>query len=482
MAESAAPDDNASWRETLAEGRWPAFLLIMLGIWLMAADALIMSTIMPSVGRDLDGFAWFGWATSGYLVGVVVASSCAGWLSDRIGLRPTMIGAAILLGIGCVLAALAPGIEAFVATRVVQGLGAGWVAGFCYVTINLVFEERYLVRVFAAATGIWGIATFVGPLVGGLFADAGNWRGVFWLFAMQAALFALAAARLIPVTPRRRASGSVPVVQLALIVLGIGALSFAGVANVGTLQIALIVSGVVLLAAGVIVDRNASERLLPRQAARFDTLIGAAYATYFLLLAAEVGFAIYAPAILQFTNGLSALEAGYVVAVEALAWTAAALLVAGSRAAWRSRWIVVGAACVPIALLLLSFVLASGVLALVVIGGAILGAGFGLSYSFISRIVMASLVEEERATGSAGIGAVRDAGAATGAAIAAIAASLTGFAQGLDAQSVSGAAFWICAIGIPLGLAGLATALRLVSLARPGERHSVAAPSAGPRD
>lgn len=467
MSATVPAEETASWRETLAGGRWPAFALIMLGIWLMAADALVTTTIMPSVGRDLDGYAWFGWATSGYLVGVVAAASCAGWLSDRIGLRPAMIGSGILLAIGCAVSALGPDMPVFVAGRMVQGLGAGWVAGFCYVTINLVFEERYLVRVFAAATSIWGVATFVGPLVGGLFADAGNWRGVFWLFAAQAILFAIAAGRLVPARERKPGAGGLPWLQIALIVLGVSALSIAGVVERGPIQLLLIPAGILLLAAAVVVDRRARERLLPRNAARFGTLIGAAYATYFLLLAGEVGFAIYAPAILQFTNGLSATQAGYVVAIEALAWTAAALAVAGSGAVWRRRWIVIGAACVPASLVLLSLVLASGMLVLVIIGGALLGAGFGLSYSFISRAVMASLDEDERATGSAGIGAVRDAGAATGAAVAGIAANLTGFAQGPTAESVALAGFWVCAIGVPLALLGLLAASRLARIAAP---------------
>ena len=310
MSETDLEEDSASWRETLAGRRWPAFTLIMFGIWLMAADALVTTTIMPSVGRDLDGYAWFGWATSGYLVGVVAAASCAGWLSDRIGLRPAMIGSGLLLAIGCLVSAAGPDMPTFVAGRMIQGVGAGWVAGFCYVTINLVFETRYLVRVFAAATSIWGVATFLGPLVGGLFADAGNWRGVFWLFAGQAVLFSIAAARLVPPSERRPGEGGLPLIQITLIILGVSGLSSAGVIESGITQLILIPVSIVLLAIAVIYDRTARARLLPRTATRFGTLIGAAYATYFLLLAGEVGFAIYAPAILQFTHGLSATQAG----------------------------------------------------------------------------------------------------------------------------------------------------------------------------
>ncbi|MCA1748195.1 MAG: MFS transporter [Sphingomonadales bacterium] len=447
----------------------PSFALIMLGIWLMAADALVTSTIMPSVGADLEGYAWFGWATSGYLTGVVAAGACAGWLSSRIGLRIAMIGAGLLLAVGCMISALGPDIEIFVAGRVVQGLGAGWVAGFCYVTINLVFDTRFLVRVFAAATSVWGIATFVGPLIGGLFADAGNWRGVFWAFAAQAVLFSLAAARLVPRGDRRAGRGGVPVAQIALIAGGVSAIATAGVTDSMALRIILAPLGLAMLGLALAVDRRVADRLLPREAGDFRTLLGAAYATYFTMAAAAVGYAIYAPAILRYTNGLSALEAGYVVAIEALAWTLAALAVAGSGARWRRRWIVIGSLTVPAALTLLALVMASGDLMLIALGGALLGAAFGVSFAFISRTVMASLIEEERATGSGAIGAVRDAGSATGAAIVGIAASLTGFADGLTDASVAGAGFWVCAVGVPLGIVGAVAASRLVRLVPAGK-------------
>ncbi len=458
-------DDTASWRETLADGRWPSFALIMLGVWLQAADSLVTATIMPSVGVDLDGYAWFGWATSGYLIGVVVAGACAGWLADRIGLRRAMVSSGLFLAAGCALSAAGPNIASFIAGRVVQGIGAGWVLGFCFVTINLVFPERFLVRVFAAATAIWGVATFIGPLIGGLFADGGDWRGVFWLFAVQALLFAWAAMHLVP-AHKGQDSGPVPVPQLLLIAAGISLLSSAGVVVEPAVQAGFAVSGLTLLAASLIVDRRADSRLFPRRAANIGTLVGAAYATYFATMAGAIGFSIYAPAILQFTNGLSALEAGYVVAAEAAAWTAAALLVSGSGRQWRLRWIVIGTAMIPAALALLAFYRASGLLPVIIVGGALLGAGFGLHSSFANRLVLADLDEGESATGSSGIAAMRNAGGATGAAIVGIAANLSGFAEGPDTQSVAAAGFWICMVGLPFGIAGAFAGIRLVMLAR----------------
>jgi hypothetical protein len=72
----AAP--RVPWSDVLGEGRLPRFILICLAVWLNAADSLIAATIMPSVARSICGYAFFGWATAGYLMGSVLAaaSSC----------------------------------------------------------------------------------------------------------------------------------------------------------------------------------------------------------------------------------------------------------------------------------------------------------------------------------------------------------------------------------------------------------------------
>lgn len=71
------------WADLAGEGRLPRLVLLALGIWLNAADTLVAATIMPSVGRDLGGHAWFGWATAGFLLGAIVAGASAGRMSDR---------------------------------------------------------------------------------------------------------------------------------------------------------------------------------------------------------------------------------------------------------------------------------------------------------------------------------------------------------------------------------------------------------------
>ena len=235
------------WADLLAEGRLPQFAMVCLGIWLNAADALVTATIMPSVGADLGGYAYFSWATAGFLIGAILAGASAGRLSERFGLRWASAIAGLAFALGCVLSAAAPTIGMFLAGRVLQGIGSGWVAGFSMVAIAVLFPERHLARMFAVASGIWGIATILGPLVGGLFAQAGDWRAVFWLFTAQSLLFAAASPWLLKGTVRSGGQPGVPWPQIGGLALGVGAIAMADVSPNPAIALALVAAGLGVL-------------------------------------------------------------------------------------------------------------------------------------------------------------------------------------------------------------------------------------------
>jgi MFS family permease len=181
----------------------------------------------------------------------------------------------------------------------------------------------------------------------------------------------------------------------------------------------------------------------------------------FLLTAASMGFAIYGPPILQTLRGYTPLWAGYVVGVESLAWTAAAYLVAEASPRWDGAWIRTGAVCLVASVLVLPWALPDQPLAWVLVGASLLGAAFGFSWSFMSMRVMAALSEEDRAIGTSAIIAVRQTGAAAGAALAGAAANLVGFSAGVSAETARAASVSVFLIAVPLALAGAWAAFRL---------------------
>lgn len=443
---------GTSWRDLLGEGRLPRFALICLGVWLNAADSLVTATIMPSVGADLGGYAYFSWTIAGFMVGAIMAGASAGRFSEVIGLRLATTLAGLVFAAGCIASALAPDMATFVIGRVVQGVGSGWISGFAMVAIALVFPERFLPRVFAAVAGVWGIATVVGPLIGGLFAQSGDWRAIFWLFAAQALIFAAAAPLLLGGAVKPAYAPGVPWRQLGILSMGVAAIAVADVTRWAPGAVALVVAGLVIIALVFRIDHVSRVRLLPHRAGDLRTVVGAGYLAIFAGTAASMPLTVYGPAILQQLRGLSPIEAGYAIAAEACLWTLSAFAIAG-RDDGDGRWIRRGALAILGGVVLLALFTRAAPLALVMTAAALMGTGFGFSTAFTNQRIMAALSDADRAIGSSALIAVRQTGGAVGAAIAGVAANIVGFGDGVTDATAYAAGLWAFLPAIPLAIA-----------------------------
>jgi MFS family permease len=435
----------------------------MLGVWLNAADALVTVALMPSVAKNIGGYAYFAWAAGAFMLGGIVSCASGGHLAARLGLKQGLLLSAGLYGAGCVMSAAAPGVAVFLLGRLAQGVGAGWLLALVFVAIGVAFPERMAARLFSALAGVWGAATLLGPLVGGGFATLGLWRWVFWAFALQTLVFMAGVAWALPRDVR--ADGEAPGApwpQLALVAAGVVGIAVAGVAH-GWLAPCSGLVGLAILGLALAVDQRAEVRILPRGGTDLRRAMGLSYAAILLYSMASTPHTIYSPILIQRIHGSSPLVAGYVVACEAVGWSAVAVLVGGAGPLWQGRLIRIGGVLAVAGLLAIAATLGVGPVWSVALAALPMGAGFGCSFAFITARAVAGTEGHERVLASAAVPTLQYIGGSIGAAYAGIMAGVLGLGRPFDAAVGSAAALPMFGAFLPLMALGAYAAWRLAA-------------------
>ena len=304
--------------------RGAVLLALMLATGLIAIDATILATAVPSVVADLGDFNQFPWLFSVYLLAQAVSVPIYSKLADTIGRKPIILTGVALFLLGSILAGLAWSMTSLIWFRVVQGLGAGAVAPMAMTIVGDLYnvEERALVQGYIAS--VWAISSVVGPALGGLFSQFATWR---WIFFVNIPLCLIAAWTLIrayreTVTPRRHridyAGATVLTVGLTAVILALleGGNAWAWLSLPSLLCFGL---GAAALVAFVLVERRAAApvldlSILARPLILTTTLVSLGVG------ALLIGVTSFVPTYLENALGVVPLVSGVAVAALTLGW------------------------------------------------------------------------------------------------------------------------------------------------------------------
>jgi MFS family permease len=440
------------------------FLLLCAGVWLHSADTLVTATIAPNVVLQIGGVEYINWTIALYEVGAIIAGAAAGMLCGRFGVKRVLIAATLLYGSGCVMAALAASMAVVVGGRFIQGLGGGMLLSLCYLAIHAWFAPSLWNRLFSVVALIWGAGSLLGPLIGGVFANHYTWRGAFWFFAFQAALLSLIAGVWLPAeSPQKNAPSGWPFAPLLVLSAATLIIAEVGVITRPALSIAGCLLGAGLLYVAARLDRRSRVRLLPAQLLDLRHPVGAGLMMVFALSMATTGFWAYGPLILKTLFGTNALISGYILAVEALAWSLATLAVSKAPPTAEQLLIRSGASIVAAGAAGFAIAVPSGSLPGMIVCAFLQGLGFGACWpSIVHRMVRFADVEEQ-SLGAASSSVIQRIGYAVGTAAAGIAANLSGLGEGMSVAAVRAAAFWVFAGFIPILVAALICAWRFTA-------------------
>lgn len=461
-----ADETARGWRGLVGVVGLAPLAIICFGVWLHAADNLLIATMMPKIVADIGGARLVSWTIALYEIGSIVAGAAGAYLSLRFGLRPPMAGAAFVYMGGCAVSALAPDMATMLVGRLAQGLGGGGLMALSLISVSRLFPRHLVPHAMAAISAFWGVSAFLGPLVGGLFADAGHWRGGFWVFAAQAGALVLAAGASSALARTGAAGisgGMLPLRRLGVLSAGVVAIAFGGIEIDAVLTPLCVLSGLLLILLFLAMDgRGGERRLWPKRPLDPRIRVGAGLLMVLLISAATVPLGIYGPLLMTRLHGISALQAGYVLALESVSWSVTAILVARIPETATRRIIVSGMAVVVFGVAGFVFAFPAGSVLTVVVFAACQGAGFGMAWTFVLSRLTAIAEEGERERVAGALTTLQQLGYALGAAYCGIAANAAGFSDRMSLPETRHAAFWIFAAVLPLAFAGLLASARFV--------------------
>jgi EmrB/QacA subfamily drug resistance transporter len=315
----------------LRSERGPILLAVMLSIGLVAIDATILATAVPSVVKDLGGFTQFPWLFSIYLLAQAVSVPIYGKLADQRGRKPMMLLGVGLFVLGSVLCGFAWSMPALIAFRLVQGLGAGAIQPIGMTIVGDIYSVAERAKVQGYIASVWGIASFVGPTLGGVFSDYISWRWIFFVNIPLGLAAAWVLTRRFHEKVERQAKHQIDYAGSILLAIG-GSLLLLGLLEGGVMwqwdsvtSIAILAVAVVLLVAFVFVERRAAEPVLPLWVLG-QRVLNSANSSALLVGVLMIGLSTYVPLYAQGVLGTSALVAGFALAAMTIGWPIAASL------------------------------------------------------------------------------------------------------------------------------------------------------------
>jgi EmrB/QacA subfamily drug resistance transporter len=298
---------------------------IMLSLFLASMESTVVATAMPTIVGQLGGLEHYSWVFSAFMLASTTAVPLYGKLSDIYGRRKLYASAMALFLAGSVWCGFANSMTSLIFARALQGIGAGGIMPLAFILIGEMFTLEQRAKMQGLFSGVWGVSSVVGPLLGGFLVDQLSWRWIFYINVIPGLLGAA-----LVTFAWRDAHGhgqerpaidyagaallTVSVIMLLLGLMGTGASSWI-----------LIGGAVVLFFLLVWVERRAADPVLPLPLFR-DHLFSVATTHGVLTGWALFGSVSFIPLFVQAVLGTSATQAGITLTPLLLGWVTASII------------------------------------------------------------------------------------------------------------------------------------------------------------
>jgi EmrB/QacA subfamily drug resistance transporter len=312
--------------------RWLITAGVMTGMAIAALEATVVGTAMPTVIASLGGIAEYSWVFSAYLVTSTVTVPVWGKLSDLYGRRLMyQLGIGVFL-IGTALSGFSQTMTELIVFRAIQGLGAGALVPLGMTIIGDTFTLKERAKMQAFFSGVWGLSSVVGPVLGGFITDQISWRWVFFINLPVGVVAAIIIGIALK-EPKRTEKPAIDYLGATTLMLAISLLMLGmveGGKSLSTLfsgeNLLLMASSLLLLGIFIYIETRAKDPMIPFRLFRNKTISVATFAG-FLSGVAMFGGISFIPLFAQGTLGMTATQAGSLLTPLMLSWVSMSIIV-----------------------------------------------------------------------------------------------------------------------------------------------------------
>jgi EmrB/QacA subfamily drug resistance transporter len=311
----ASGGDAAGLRLKSSRGRW-VLLATVLGSGMAQLDGTVVNVALPRLGKDLHaGLTSLQWTLNAYTLTLSGLLLLGGSLGDRLGRRRIFVLGVVWFALASAGCSLAPTAAVLIGMRALQGVGAALLTPGSLALLEAAFRAEDRAAAVGAWSGLGGIATAIGPVLGGVLVGLApwGWRLVFLINLPLAAAVVLVANRWVPESRDEQARGQLDLLGAGLAAFGLAAVVYALTEGPGQgwpLSLGgTMVAGVLLLAAFLAHEGRSAEPMMPLSLFG-SRQFSAANVVTFVIYAALAGALFLLPVQLQQVSGYSPVEAG----------------------------------------------------------------------------------------------------------------------------------------------------------------------------